>query len=54
MGIAPQNKPQTSNFLLSPNKSMVAGQPMVTKDKQWWTFKVLRLENMQNRYNTSK
>ena len=34
---------------------MVAeGQPMVTKDKQWSTFDVLRLSTTCNGYKTSK
>ena len=27
---------------------------MVTKDKQWWTFEVLRLSDTHKGYNTSK
>ena len=40
--------PQTSKSLLSATKSMVEGQPMVTKDKHWRTFKVLRLSTTHN------
>ena len=52
MGTIPQNMPQTSISILSPTKSMVEEQPMVTKDKQWWTFKVLRLLTTCNGYVT--
>ena len=38
-----------------PTKSMVTeGQPMVTRDKQWWTFEVLKLSTMHSWYNCSK
>ena len=53
MGIRPQNMPQTSSFLLSPTKSMVArGNQWSTRRNSTWTFKVLRLSNTQNGYNT--
>ena len=55
MAIRPQNIAQTSNFLLSPTKSMVAkGQPMVTKDGQSYTFKVMGLLTTHNGHKTSK
>ena len=44
MDIRHQNIIQISIFLLSLTQSMVErGLPMVTKNKQWYTFKVFRL-----------
>ena len=55
MGIRPQNMTQTSNSLLSSTNSTVAeGQPMVTKNKQWCTFDILRQSTTYSGYKTSK
>ena len=55
MGIPAQN--MTLNFkfpIITQYINGCSGQPMVTKDKQWWTFEVSSLSTNYNEYNCSK